>query len=84
MSKLLIDIQAHTLEELNVVQNGSQMEKNLFGETQFDCSDSLLWHFDRIMAEKKMHEVLVFSDTIAKLGQFTSKNFFIYAFKRYC
>ena len=67
-----------TLEQLGVTSTNSQVfSEQRKGDTETELGSSeknneesgILCHFDRIMSEKKMHEVLMMSENVSKLCQ---------------
>jgi hypothetical protein len=54
LGRLMASIDAHSLESLGVTDSIADLDRSLGSRVQ---NDSLLPHFDRIMGEKKMHEV---------------------------
>lgn len=67
LPKFIANIQAHTLESLGVIEDGDTYLRSLgLGDKD---NASLFEHFDRIMGDKKMHEVRRLSHVIGQLSQ---------------
>jgi hypothetical protein len=62
LEQFLVQISSLTLESLAVTTS-----KDQFQQTNDD--HSILSHFDHVMSEKKMHEVLLLSDVVSQLAK---------------
>jgi len=69
LSALVHDIRSHSLESLGVSERREQIAERLdnLNATKGGSPSDLLPHFDRFMGEKKMHEVVVLTDVVAKI-----------------